>query len=305
MTTQDKIENAKSGEKRFVGHGCAIHTKTNHAFESTEQINKILANNEQTTKERLLAAAHLGLMGTQDAEHALLENLDIEDAFVKLEVIKSLAMVGSSESLKCFKLAADELKDIDQQQLNFVRKVIAFRSGQADPNTTHESNWETQSLRLIEGEQISKIIENICGSNYGLALNPKLGFVFRCGNSTLSILLNNAMVSGSFVDSILSKPMIAGLLTTKEHEVQRHSVRYLLLTQPTESGFNISVNRTSGDIVFAGSATQESKNLRLNMRNVGIERTPTDIIGTITNDSVNLDLRTWNGKIPSKRTGNS
>lgn len=303
MVNKQKSEKSKSRANKNTAQDNAVNAKSKITTESTAQLKQILSSTSKTTKERISAAANLGIIGTQDAEQVLLLNLENDDPFIRREVFKSLGMIGSGESLKRLNLAADIQNDVDQKQLDFARKIIAFREGDADQSDTPDINWKTQSLQSIEGEQVSKVVREIWGSNYGLELNPKFGFAFNCGRSTLNVLLNNALAPGSLTEDLCSKPMIAGLVTIRESEVQGYSVRYLLLTEPTDNGFKISVNRTSGDVVFSGNAIQDKKTLRLTMRDVGIERTPTEIIGTINNDRINLDLRTWQGKVQSKGHG--
>ncbi len=278
-------------------------THAEPSAESVEILSRILSNTRQTTKVRVSAAANLSVLGTQDAEKALLVNLDVDDPFIRLEVIKSLGKIGSIESLRCLEAAVETASDKDRKQIAFACTTIAFREGSYDRDSIPGIDWRTQSLKVIEGRQVAEKVEKIWGSTYGVKLNHELGLIFTCGKSTLSVLLNNTLKRGSWLKNLRSKPLIAGVLTIKEHEVKRYSVRYILMTKPTDTGLIITASRTNGDVVFAGKAIAEGDELRLSMRDVGVERTPAEIDGVITNDNIKLDLRTWRGVVRSKSHG--
>ena len=157
MTDKYKGEKSKSREKKNTTSGSNANTKIETSTDSVEKLSRILSSNRKTTKERISAAAELGVLGTQDAENALLLNLKIDDSFIKLEVIKSLGMIGSSESLKRLNIITDNLNDVDRKQINFARKVIAFREGSTDQSSMPDINWKTQSLQLFKGKQVAEI----------------------------------------------------------------------------------------------------------------------------------------------------
>jgi hypothetical protein len=273
------------------------------SVESIEILARILSNTSESTKVRVSAAANLGILGSESAEKALLKNLDTEDQFVRSEVIKSLGKVGSAESLRRLDLSAETASDSERRLIDFARVTIAFREGSYEEDSMPGVDWRTQSLKVVEGDRVAENVRKIWGSTYGVVLSREVGLAMVCGRSTLSVLLNSLLKRGSWLETIRSRPLIAGILTVKEHEVAQYSVRSLLITKPTDTGFTIAATRTDGDVVFAGDARPEGDGLRLTIRNVGPERTPVEIGGVITNDDIKLDLRTWRGTVRDKRHG--
>ena len=260
---------------------------------------QILGNSGESTEVRVSAAANLGVLGTEAGEKALLASLETEDPFVRREVIKSLGKIGSAESLRRLDSLPETASGLDRKLADFARMTIAFREGSDD----RDSMLRSQPLEVIEADRVTEIVRKIWGPTYGVDLNREVGFTVYCGRSPLSILVNSELKRGSWLETLRSRPLIAGIVTAKESEVERFSVRNLLMTKPTETGFAIVATRTGGDVVFAGKAEPEGDGFRLSVRDVGPEATQTEIAGIVTNDSVELNLHTWRGTARSKKRG--
>ena len=229
----------------------------------------------------------------------MLASLETEDPFVRREVIKSLGKIGSAESLRRLDSLPETASGLDRKLADFARMTIAFREGSDD----RDSMLRSQPLEVIEADRVTEIVRKIWGPTYGVDLNREVGFTVYCGRSPLSILVNSELKRGSWLETLRSRPLIAGIVTAKESEVERFSVRNLLMTKPTETGFAIVATRTGGDVVFAGKAEPEGDGFRLSVRDVGPEATQTEIAGIVTNDSVELNLHTWRGTARSKKRG--
>ena len=281
----------------------SILAHAERSVESVEIVGQILARSSESTKVRVSAAASLGVMGTEAAEKVLLASLNAEDPFVRSQVIKSIGKMGSSESLRRLESLPETASDLDRKLADFARMAITFREGAHDKESVPGIDWRSQSIETVEGDRVVENIRKIWGSTYGVELNREIGLSLVCGRSTLSVLLNRDLKRGSWLETLQSRPLIAGIVTAMEREVGRYSVRYLLMTTPTESGLTITGVRTDGEAAFGGRATLGDRGLQLTVRDVGPGGAPAEIDGVVTSDSFQLDLRTWGRTVRSKKHG--
>jgi hypothetical protein len=119
------------------------------------------------------------------------------------------------------------------------------------------------------------------------------------------LFLNAEIKRGALVSSVRSKAMLAGVVVVREESVKHSGVRYLLLTTPSATGLEVTITRTSGQVAYTGEARADGDALRLAMRDVGLERVPTEINGVVSNDSGLLNFRIWRGAVRMKKHGES
>lgn len=301
----ERIPNIPIDKKRAV----TALARSESSAEASDILASIVADTEETTRVRAVAASNLGLMPPEAAERALLQNLTADDEVVRVEVFKSLGRIGTTEGLDRLKALPDPENDYAKRQLSLAKLAISFRSGSEerdvqDANSTLGIRWTTHAAKTVEGRQVQENIDMIWGSIYGITLNSDIGFEIGCGRTKHFLFLNDVMKRGAFVESIRSRNMIAGLLALQEEGTRHFTTRYLLLTSPSDAGLEVTIVRTNGDIVYAGEARPDgAAALRLTMRDVGLERTATEIEGLLSNDDIHLNLRVWRGTTRTKQHG--
>lgn len=277
--------------------------------ESSDILAGILSNPKETTQMRALAANKLGLMPPEPAEAALLRSLHAEDEMVRVEVFKSLGRVGTARALERLKELPDPETEHVRRQLSLARVAIAFRSG----SEWHEGQgaagdlgvrWTTHAARALEGGRVREHVAALRDSNYGIALNLETGFEINCGQRVSHLLLlNEAVKRGAYVESVRARKMIAGLVALPEKEERHMSVRYLVLTAPSERGLEVIVTRTNGDVAYVGEAQPDRDGFRLTLRDVGLERMAIEIEGHASDEDLRLNLRVWRGQAKPKKHG--
>ncbi|HJQ33109.1 MAG TPA: HEAT repeat domain-containing protein [Pyrinomonadaceae bacterium] len=283
--------------------------RSESSSEAAEILEQILSNPGETIRVRSVAANDLSLMPSEAAEAALLRNADAESEVVRAEVFKSLGRVGTAKALEHLAALPEPKTEHARQQLSLARVAISFRSGAEgrgaqDANRALGVRWTTHAVRPVEGERLRKHVAALRGSTYGIGLNPETGFEISCGERATHLLfLNEAVRRGAFIESVRSGKMIAGLVGLLETAEQRVTIRYLVLTTPTERGLEVVVTRTNGDVAYVGEALPDGDGLRLTMRDVGLERTATEIEGRASNEDLQLSLRVWRGQAKPKRHG--
>ncbi|MBV1931196.1 MAG: HEAT repeat domain-containing protein [Porticoccaceae bacterium] len=282
----------------------ALLSHAGQSAESNEILGSILANTREKTNLRVSAAAGLGVSNTKAAENILLDNIDTTDSFVREEIIKSLGKVGSSKAVDILTSRLKTTEDQEHKLVSFALTAIAFREGDASSASIPDFEWHTQTLKSLKGKALAENINNIWGSSYGLTLNKDIGFSATCGHSTLGILLNKQLSRGSWLDTLLSQALLLGLITAKESQMGFYSVRYILMSRPTKTGFALTATKTSGDVALAGNAVRDGDKFNLTLLDVGLERIPTQVKGTISNELIEANIITWPGTIRNAKHGN-
>lgn len=257
---------------------------------------------------RSAAAGALALMPAAAAESALLRSLVEEDASVLTEILKALGSVGSPASLKLLTRLDQHAEPGVAKQLRMARATIALRAqgsagSEIDPESTFGVAWRAVDIDLLSGAELRTSIEELKGPTYGVGLSPRLGLRLKCGGFTHLLLLNHALAHGAITRGLQSEPMIAGIVTLHEAGVSYGSSRYVVMTSPTDDGVRVIVVTTSGDAAYAGEAQPDGGVLHLRLRDVGPQRIPTEIEGTIDDERIELKARVWHGRPVAKKRG--
>jgi hypothetical protein len=279
--------------------------RSDTSVEASQILARIVSDKKETTRIRATAALHLSLMPQEAAERALIGNLNTDDEIVRVEVIKSLGRVGAARAFNPLKELPEPKTDYAKRQLSLAKLAISFRSGLEDnqeENGPFGIHWTIQAAKAIEGERVREIIGATRGLTHGISLNPETGFEIECRRTKFNFLLNEAIKQGAFTDSVLSRNLIAGLVVTEEPETRQFTVRYLIMTRPSEEGVEVIVTRANGDLAYVGELRPDGDELQLAIRDVALDRLATEIEGRISNASIRLELRTLRGNIrPKKR----
>jgi hypothetical protein len=300
----EKVLNFPIDKKRAIN----TLTRSEKSAEVGEILSCIVSDIKETVGIRTAAALNLSMMPPELSEKALLQNLMSADETVQVEVIKALGRIGSTEALARLKVLSEPNNDFIKQQLSLAKLAISFRSGadeagDGDAKSILGIQWMIHTAKIVEDRQVRENIDAIWGSTYGITLNPNVGFEISCGRAKHFLFLNDVVKRGTFLDDVKSRKMIAGLIALQEKHIQYSTIRYLLLTNPSNSGIELIVARTNGEAVYAGEANPNGAALRLRMRDVGLERTPTEIEGLLSNEDIQLNFRVWGGRAKRKKHG--
>jgi hypothetical protein len=267
---------------------------SDRSLETTEILSRVLSDKNETIGTRVAAASQLAMMLHEAAEQALIENLDTTNEVLQSEIVKSLAHVGTARSLDSLDRIQAPKSDYLKKQLALARFAIASRSA-THRETTRGKNplaprWTTQSASKLEESRVRERIAAIHGSTFGVSLNPAVGFEVDFRGPRFTLLLNENLKSGAFVNSLMSRQMIAGLVVAENPGFRHLTTRYLILTNPAEDQVEVTVIRTNGDVSYAGHARREGSELRLNIRDIG-QRLTTAIEGRLNNEMIQWDAR--------------
>ena len=272
--------------------------------ETAHILGEILGDRLEALQVRGAAAALLANLEAEDAEPVLLEHLKTDEPMLQREVVQSLAGVGSRRSLTALKKLPDPTRHDERVLLEFTRAMIATRIGDpARPVQSIGGVWKRQTARPVELARARQYMEALTGSTYGIVPDPASAIEFPCGREMLALFLNQELTSAGAVKALQRAPMLAGLVLLKEREVLHLTVRNVIIASPSPNGISVRVARRSGEVVLSGDGRLDGDALRIELRDVGIERVPTRVEGRISGYRIELGIETWVGTTRPKGRG--
>lgn len=281
--------------------------RSDKSLDSGQILASVLNDRKASSRDRMAAAAYLGLLPAEASEELLLSALGKAQGHLRLQVIQSLGQVGSDRALTRLRRLKLDDGDAANRARVMAELAIAFRERRRDTSAEDlakklDLSWRTVKPKQLDAKALKEIVGNLGGPRYGIRLRPDLGFRFDCGGFGNAVLLNEALRPGTLVDDARESNMIAALVVTQaERKLSYFTVRWLVLTSPHRDGIAIVVLRANGDPAFEGTAVRDGKGLHFSLRNTGIERTQAEISGQATNDNLKFAVRVWRGALRDKQ----
>jgi len=281
--------------------------RSDKSLESGQILASVLNDRKASPRDRMAAAAYLGLLPAEASEELLLSALAKAQGHLRLQVIQSLGQIGSARSLTRLRRLKLEDGDVANRARVMAELAIGFRERRRDTSAEDlakklELSWRAVKAKQLDANALEEIVGNVGGPRYGIGLRRDLGFRLDCGGLSNAVLLNEALRPGTLVDDAGESNMIAALVVTQaERKLTYFTVRWLVLTSPHRDGIAIVVLKANGDPAFEGTAVRDGKGLRFSLRNTGIERTQAEITGQATDDDVKFAVRVWRGALRDKQ----
>jgi hypothetical protein len=281
--------------------------RSDKSLESGQILASVLNDRKASPRDRMAAAAYLGLLPAEASEELLLSALAKAQGHLRLQVIQSLGQIGSARSLTRLRRLKLEDGDVANRARVMAELAIGFRERRRDTSAEDlakklELSWRAVKAKQLDANALKEIVGNVGGPRYGIGLRRDLGFRLDCGGLSNAVLLNEALRPGTLVDDAGESNMIAALVVTQaERKLTYFTVRWLVLTSPHRDGIAIVVLKANGDPAFEGTAVRDGKGLRFSLRNTGIERTQAEITGQATDDDVKFAVRVWRGALRDKQ----
>jgi hypothetical protein len=281
--------------------------------ETVRIIGEVIKDPWRSAAERAVAATLLGRSTDSTTPGILSELLDIEDTSVQIQVVKSLAAVGTPDQLA-------PLREIDappgsplHKQATFARDVIAHRAGMEIEEPIQARGIKRESgepeemidltFRPITKKKLANDRDKLDGPIYNMPIADK-GFRLTAGKAEWSVLTNAEMSEAGGFGAMFQRPWLTALLARIEPRTTRSNVQYVVLSHPSGRGARINVFRTDGELMYTGSMKRAKDLLEFSMRDVARKATaPTNVSGRITKQGPVLITTVPFGSRHDQRTG--
>ena len=280
--------------------------------DTVELVGSVIDDPALTSAERASAAIVLRKSSDPAAPRILAENLAVEDPSIRIQVVKSLAAVGTPEQLEKLDEIEAPAGSALEKQVAFARVVIAHRSGMdieevSARGVTREPGKPSEmidlSLRPLTKNALSKDRARLDGTAYMMPIGER-GFRLSAGNANWSVLTNDEMLQAGGYSAMFDRSWLTAVLARFDERTNQSHVQYVVLSHPSGRTVRINVFRTDGELMYTGALKRAKDLFEFVIRDVARKGTaPTNVSGRITKEGPVLDLTVPFGSRTKTRAG--
>ena len=263
-----ELRSAAFGKSTTVSRQLAVALLGRKQYaKKADDFGRLLANEAEEPRLRIMAAAELGRMGTAPALKRLNAALSVKEPRVLQSVVEATAGAGSAEALPAVRaLRRRTLKSL-VVAADAASELLALRTGaRSDPlpappkrtlMTLDEKLAQPVTVRKLDQKAAENIVTAATAGSLKLDLTPRAAVRARCGPREFALLFSRLFLDD--VPVALKKRMIALAVAEQDHlEHKGWDVRYLIVAQPTANGIELHALNRSGHLAFFGHATIEN-----------------------------------------------
>ncbi len=249
-----------------VGKTIVALTKQEQSKDVANLLSDVVNDAALPVADRITASIELGKMPAQHAEKALVKSLSAEDDKIKSRVIQTLGVMGTKSSLTALKKVRRQHSEFVQRQLLFSKDLIAHRIGIKNTKAVEPEGtvWETDSktplktipMKLLDRKNIAEFKKKLKNRLYGIELSTTVGYRIRIDRMNLFLLLNKETAGKKGVDSIITRPLILGLILKVSDRTGDPAVHQVMMSTPRGRSIVVRGFRTDGTLLFDGTATK-------------------------------------------------
>jgi hypothetical protein len=252
---------------------------------ATGVLAQVLSRRNEDSAVRAAAAFQLGRAGPPAEKQLIAAIRGRPQTTVAFAAAGALAKVGTPAAIAPLKALAKR-DDALGAQARFAATVVAFRhhlKGQEPRASARAKILELPRRgraplfsRALERPEAMAAFEDLRHDTYGMRLAPGRALRLDCGPERYLIALNPDAAE-------LDRPNIAGLVAQRAPTDNSYSVSRLVLTWRGRDGvINVGVFRPSGQLAFAGTATEKGQRTTFRLQSVaGRGNPPADVRGIL------------------------
>jgi len=267
--------------------------------ELSEVLAKILLDSTELNATRIAAASGLGKFADTKSEKALIQALGKTDGHLQREVVKAMGRIGTEKSIKALDALSEKNDPSFKHALTFSRIFIGYRAKGAPIDSEKikkalGAQWIKLQSNQLTKEQLQESIPSLRNNTFGLRLSNDIGFEIMCGKAINTLFLNDKFKSDSLLKTLKSCSQISGIVAVRNPKNPISTVRNIVITNLSESGIDIIVTRTTGEVVYAGDAKPEGEIWKFTLRDIDLTSAPTTITGTISDKTIMFEVNSIN-----------
>ena len=298
--TSRNVEQVLAGQSRALPISTALGLVTEVDLPRSRQEELVgnLLVSASDVSVRSASARVLGKLPTDGARRRLRDALSTErDGRVVAEIATSLGFVGEERDIELLKVMSGRTDhSLAVDRLHFAAGLIAYRLRLPGPDITRPAN---ESRLVPTGETVVVTARNLTAQERSQALGalerqpmgfvttPELIWSVQCGPQTFYIALNRDVSVA--LDELQTRKTVVGAVEILYSVHDQVSPAFLILSNPTEIGFELTVTRLTGEVLYAGAGTANSDRLRAHIWSTDVIGVPAIEI-TVTFDRSGLSL---------------
>ena len=255
---------------------------------------------------RIAAARELALIGTAEAERALLRRTRVEDPHVRRAVLRALGSIGGPAALRALTRMREPADPAARRRLLFARALIAHRHGlegaslppvEGEPRRPEQIGDRTTLTAVLESvAATAKDRERLRGSTFGIRLAPR-AIRLLCGRAERTVFFNRELDPSRMAVRLRKRPWVLGLIVSWTSERRLAGVKHIILTTPEDDGVRVDIVRRDGRRTYTGRATVDGGTLQFTITDTERPATaPAYVTGHLTARGIVLDRVAVSGR---------
>lgn len=268
--TDAKLKKAIGGKDASLSSDAAfrLYFKKQRRDEST-LLKSVIANTQLPYKTKMLAIQELGRAGTKTAQNALMENLKEDDPRVLSKTARTLGQIGDKAALEKLKTLNLRKTNFAYEQVEFAKKLIAYRKRINDTRFTAPSSNRIIPLNARKTTQIEtgtariRHPETLLAETQkhvaGLALTFDGAAEIHCRDDQFLLTFNQDFNDRRQLQSMKEGNALPLVLLRKRHCPDHYYVNHYFFTHPSRRGNFLTLigARPGGTLTYFGQAKVE------------------------------------------------
>jgi hypothetical protein len=232
-------------------------------------LGELVGNKNEATTSRMAAASNLSYIEGSEAQNVLIQNLGVDNSFVKQQVIKSLGIFGDEKALEELNRVLAPNLEFVSRHLMLAKALIIHRLGlttkapelglRAERRPSQDDKLIKFSIQDLQREETNSDEKSLIGTRYGIRIG-KRGFRIQAGKARWTLFVNSEMMGESGFNSLFERKWIAALLALWDtRRTNTLAVQFIVLTNPDndpqKKSIDLTVVRTDGEVFCAERVT--------------------------------------------------
>jgi hypothetical protein len=297
----DELRAAAFGESTSLSRQLAVALLGRKEYPNkVDDLERLLANEDEEPRLRIMAATELGRMGTPPAVERLSAALEVREPRVLQSVVDAAAATGDPEALRRVRTLRRRTQESLAGAADWGAQLLALKSGgrsrplPAPPKrslmSVNEKRAEPAKVRKLDDAAAERVIADVSAGLLKLDLSTRSALRARCGPRDLALLFTRPFLED--VPAALRGRTIALAVTELDHvEYESWEVRYLVVAQPTAGEIELHALSVSGELAFFGQATlRDDGSVEFSMQSVDRpDAVPAVLAGTFADGRLRIE----------------
>ncbi len=247
--------------------------------EKIQDYQNLLENEDESSDIRYLAAIGLYKANTPEAVDILIRNSQTQNQNVLAAIMKGLGRIGDQRALSAIMRVANRAGGA-ASQAEFAAGLISHRFGLVgnDLRIPVASEYlppprgTTSQIRVAAPPEteVEIYLRSLVSQPFGIEHDLNHLYQFQCERNRLMLAFNQAFTNSDAIQALQVRKTLLGVIATRNEETESYSMAYLLLTSPTAQAniSNLLIHRSTGDLVFSGTAQVKGSNADFSIRSI-------------------------------------
>lgn len=265
----DELRAAAFGESSTLSRQLAVALLGRKQYPGkADDMGRLLTNEDEESRLRIMAAAELGKMGTPAAMATLSAALDVAEPRVLQSVVEATAAAGDAEAIPRLRTLRRRKQEPLAEAAAWGSQLLALRMGERSQSLPQPparklmrvdpKRAEAVAVRRLDDDALETISVEVSRGPLKLDLSTSSGSRARCGDRDFALLFTSAFLEDP-QGALKRKTIVMGVAELHHVEHRSWDLRYLVVAQPNPDEIQLHVLTQGGELAFYGHARIEQE----------------------------------------------